>query len=144
MTGQTEQPDKRDKPNRRAFLAFTAIGASLAAAAGGVTWWVSHNGELVELEPPEPMSETGEALATQLRERLAMLEVPDATLAKWVNRFEQHNGPWKGRKPSRKDLQNFLLSTDFFPNADEGEPLRFVSYYDPYVSVCYNPLRHAD
>lgn len=136
----TDQP----KPTRRAFLALSAIGATVAAAAGGVTWWVTHNGEIEDIEPPEPLSETGEVLATQLRERLTMLELPDVTVAKWVNRYEQHVGPWKGRKPSRKDLQNFLLSTDFFPAGDEGKPLRFVSYYDPYVSVCYNPLRHAE
>jgi hypothetical protein len=36
----------------------------------------------------------------------------------------------------------FLLSTDFFQNgADESRPLRYVTYYDPYRSPCYNPLR---
>ncbi len=35
----------------------------------------------------------------------------------------------------------FLLSTDFFPNgADESRPVRFLAFYDPRVSPCYNPL----
>jgi hypothetical protein len=137
------QQPKPDKPTRRSFLALTVAGATVAAAAGGVTWWVKHRGELEELEPPEPMSETGQKLAQAIIERLDMLKVPEATVSKWVNRHEKHHGPWKGKKPSRKDLQNFLLSTDFFPDGDEGKTLRFVSYYDPYISVCYNPLRWA-
>jgi hypothetical protein len=135
------------KPGRRTFLMLTAGGAALAAAAGGVTWWVTHRGEVDVLDPPgppEPLSETGARLAAQLIERLDMLNLPDATVARWVNRYEQHRGPWKGKKPSRKDLQNFLLSTDLFPDGNEAKPLRFVSYYDPYISVCYNPLRYAE
>ncbi|HVH98075.1 MAG TPA: twin-arginine translocation signal domain-containing protein [Enhygromyxa sp.] len=135
--------DAQPKPTRRSFLALTAVGATVAAAAGGVTWWVKHRGELEELEPPEPMSETGAKLAALLIERLDMLKLPEATVSKWVNRYEKHEGPWKGKKVARKDLQNFLLSTDLFPDGDDSKPLRFVSYYDPYISVCYNPIRFA-
>ena len=135
--------DAQPKPTRRSFLALTAVGATVAAAAGGVTWWVKHRGELEELEPPEPMSETGAKLAALLIERLDMLKLPEATVSKWVNRYEKHEGPWKGKKVARKDLQNFLLSTDLFPDGDDSKPLRFVSYYDPYISVCYNPIRYA-
>lgn len=135
--------DAQPKPTRRSFLALTAVGATVAAAAGGVAWWVKHRGELEELEPPEPMSETGAKLAALLIERLDMLKLPEATVSKWVNRYEKHEGPWKGKKVARKDLQNFLLSTDLFPDGDDSKPLRFVSYYDPYISVCYNPIRFA-
>lgn len=135
----TEQP----KPNRRKFLALTAGGAALVGAGAGVSWWITHKGELVEAEPPEPMSETGEQLAQLIRKRLDMLDIPDATIAKWVNAYERNERPWSGDKVSRKDLQNFLLSTDLFPDGDESKPLAFVAYYDPYISVCYNPLRHA-
>ncbi|PRQ04680.1 hypothetical protein ENSA5_05940 [Enhygromyxa salina] len=131
------------KPTRRTFLAMTIGGAVVAGGAAGLTWWIKDRGELDEIEPPEPMSETGEVLAGLLRERLDMLELPDATISKWVNRYEKHRKPWTRDKVSRKDLQNFLLSTDFFPAADESKPLRFVAYYDPYISVCYNPLRYA-
>lgn len=135
--------EQQRKPTRRSFLALTVVGASMAAAAGGATWWIKHRGELEGLEPPEPMSETGAQLAELLAKRLDMLKLPEATLSKWVNRYEKHNGPWKGKKVGRKDLQNFVLSTDLFPDGDESKPLRFVSYYDPYISVCYNPLRYA-
>lgn len=131
------------KPTRRTFLAMSLGGAALAGAAAGLTWWIKDRGELDEIEPPEPMSETGEELAKLVRERLDMLKIPDTTISKWVNRYEKHRRPWKGKRVRRKDLQNFLLSTDFFPEADESKPLEFVAYYDPYISVCYNPLRYA-
>jgi hypothetical protein len=131
------------KPNRRKFLALTVGGATLVGAGAGVSWWIRHRGEQAEIEPPEPMSETGEQLAELIRKRLDMLEIPDATIAKWVNAYEKHEKPWAGKQVSRKELQNFLLSTDLFPDGDEQKPLAFVAYYDPYISVCYNPLRHA-
>ena len=145
MNGENPQP----KPNRRSFLAMTIGGAVVVSGAAGLTWWATHAaeitdpGEIDELDPPEAMSETGERLAKQLRKRLDMLELPQTTIAKWVNLYEQHRKPWTGKKVSRKELQNFLLSTDFFPAGDESKPLRFVAYYDPYISVCYNPLRYA-
>jgi hypothetical protein len=137
------------KPSRRKFLALTAGGATLVAATAGTAWLIGHRGELEKISPeneiPEPMSETGEQLAKLIQARLDMLVIPDATVAKWVNAYERHEKkPWSGKKVSRKDLQNFLLSTDLFPDGDEQKPLAFVAYYDPYISVCYNPLRHAD
>jgi len=33
-----------------------------------------------------------------------------------------------------------LLSTDFFQNGmDENKTIKYVLYYDPYISFCYNP-----
>lgn len=136
------------QPNRRKFLALSVGGATLVAAAAGTAWVIRHRGELVgirpEDEPPEPMSETGQQLAKLIQARLDMLVIPDATVAKWVNAYERNEKPWSGKKVSRKDLQNFLLSTDLFPDGDEQKPLAFVAYYDPYISVCYNPLRYAE
>jgi hypothetical protein len=151
------QPDvpvtREPEPTRRLFLGLTAVGATIAAT-GGMAWWATQHGPLrraLEVpaqgelpEPPPPLSETGVALATMLVDKLDMLKLPETTVAQWVHRYEQHKGPWTRKKVSRKVLQNFLLSTDFFPAADESKPLRFVAYYDPYISVCYNPLRRAD
>ena len=39
----------------------------------------------------------------------------------------------------------FLLSTDFFQHGgDESRALRYVAYFDPYRSPCYNPLAEFD
>jgi hypothetical protein len=126
---------------------MTIGGAVVVAGAAGVAYLVREPGEIDEIDPygpAEPMSETGQALANGIRERLGeLLDIPDATIAKWVNAYEKHERAWSGKAPSRKDLQNFLLSTDLWPDGDETKPLKFVAYYDPYISVCYNPLRHA-
>jgi hypothetical protein len=139
---------RESTPNRRKFLALTIGGAALVGATAGATWWIRHRGEQDPINPqdetPEPMSETGEKLAKLIKARLDMLNLPDATVAKWVNAYERNEKPWAGKSVGRKDLQNFLLSTDLFPNGDESKPLAFVAYYDPYISVCYNPLRHAE
>jgi hypothetical protein len=130
--------------SRRTFLALSIGGAAVVAATAGVSYYLTHDkGELDELDPPEPLSETGQRFADAILEKLDMLDIPDATIAKWVNDYERYERPWTGKAPSRKDLQNFLLSTDLFPDGDEQKPLRYVAYYDPYISVCYNPLRHA-
>jgi hypothetical protein len=148
-------PKVTAEPTRRTFLGLTAAGATFATAAGAIGW-VSHAGLLERIalevppqpelpEPPKPLSETGVQLAALLVETLDTLSLPELTVAQWVNRYEAHRGPWKRRRAlPRKVLQNFLMSTDFFPAADERKPLRFVAYYDPYISVCYNPLRRAD
>lgn len=147
MSDETK-PETKTQPEaqatRRTFLAMTVAGAAIASGAGGLSYLVRGRGELDSLEPPEPLSETGEVMARMLQERIgAMLKLPDATVAKWVNLYEKHRKPWTKKSLSRRDVQDFLLSTDFFPEADESRPLRFVAYYDPYVSICYYPLRDA-
>ena len=44
-----------------------------------------------------------------------------------------------------KALENtFLLSTNFFQSGQPAAgPIRFVAFYHPYVSPCYNPLVQA-
>lgn len=38
-------------------------------------------------------------------------------------------------------ISRFLLSTDFFlDNADETQPVTYLSYYDPHRSPCQNPF----
>lgn len=135
-------PETTPPRSRRAFLALTVGGA---AVAGGAAYLLRDRGELDPLDAPEPMSEAGRAFAALVRQKLPTLDIPEATLAHWVNRYERYvdaSEPHFG-KPVLESIQGFLMSTDFFPACDESEPLRFVAYYDPYVSVCYNPLREG-
>lgn len=45
----------------------------------------------------------------------------------------------------REMRQSFLLSTDFFQNgADERRLVRYVAFYDPYQTPCYNPFARID
>ena len=141
-----DSPAAPSQPGRRRFLWLTGAGAAVAAGAAGMSYWVRDRGEqsaVEDDEPVEPLSETGERLAAELHRRLPMLQLPEATVARWVNRHEAARGPWRRDKVRNKELQTFLLSTDFFPAADESKPLKFVTYYDPYLSVCYNPFRRT-
>ena len=143
----SEDDEAPASPRRRGFLALTVIGAVSSATAGAVGFWIrlrrSRRSAETELlaEPAEAMSESGQRLAAGIREQLPALVIPPATLARWVNLHEQHEGPWPRQQPRRHTVERFLLSTDFFPAADESKPLVFVAYYDPYVTRCYNPLR---
>lgn len=38
-------------------------------------------------------------------------------------------------------VSQYLLSTDFFQNgADENRAVKYILFYDPYVTVCRNPF----
>jgi hypothetical protein len=119
---------------RRTFLRASAVVGSLAALAG--MWQVvKHFASEATPKPDEP------ALARAIRKRLPSLHIPEATLAAFVNDHEKKHGRFKGKKVSHDTVQDFVLSTDFFPAADESRPLSYVIYYDPYSAPCRNPFR---
>ena len=70
--------------------------------------------------------------------RAARLEAE--VLDSFVQDFEAVNGPWRPTSDTSPSML-FLASTDFFQTgADESRPLRYVAYFDPYRSPCYNPF----
>jgi hypothetical protein len=80
-------------------------------------------------------------LEDRLRAHLPYLDVDDAVLAAFARDQRAGTG---AREEIDAIAARFLLSTDFFQNgADEDRPLRYVAYYDPYRSPCYNPLRDS-
>lgn len=131
--GHTLAPVKR-RLLLQVGLLFGAVGAT------GALGWALRKDEGREAGA---LRKEHSGLARKLRKRLPTLNIPDETLLAFVEAHETHAGPFKGRKVSRKLAEKFLLSTDFFPDADESRPLKWVAYYDPYVSVCRNPFRSA-
>ncbi len=82
-------------------------------------------------------------IAASLRARFSYLRIDDAVLATFAGDYlRDRRHRWDGRAPfPDRDAMRFLMSTDFFQNgADESRSLRWVAYYNPYVSPCYNPL----
>jgi hypothetical protein len=67
---------------------------------------------------------------------------PDA-ISKYLADWERHH-PGKSSDAFRTDarfFQRFLMSTDFFQNGRAtNRVISYVTYYDPYVTPCYNPL----
>jgi hypothetical protein len=64
----------------------------------------------------------------------------------YIRDFERHVGPLAGVHAWPIDVYTrYLLSTDFFRNgADESRRVRYLSFYHPYVTICYNPLARFD
>lgn len=86
-------------------------------------------------------AEGGElSLHRAIREHFVYLSVDDQVIDAFAEDLTRNRGPWDP-ETSPRPFTRFLASTDFFQNgADETRPLRYVSYYDPYVSTCYNPF----
>lgn len=88
-------------------------------------------------------------IARKLERHFPYLDLDADGVRRFVELYESHRGiieknPWKMlSRPLPDDVcTRYLASTDFFLHgADEARNVRFVAFYDPYVSPCYNPFR---
>jgi hypothetical protein len=110
---------------RRALL-FTA--AALPVIVGGSAYLLVRNGP----EPP---------LAAALRARLPTLKLPRETLEVFSQDYARAGGRFRKKRANDALVQQFLLSTDFFPAANEAAELTYVAFHDPERGVCHNPFR---
>ncbi|MBW2293445.1 MAG: hypothetical protein JRG89_02590 [Deltaproteobacteria bacterium] len=75
-----------------------------------------------------------------IRKHFAYLSIDDQLIETFARDLSRHQGRWNP-DTSPRPYTRFLASTDFFQNgADEARPLRYVAFYDPYVTPCYNPF----
>jgi hypothetical protein len=81
-------------------------------------------------------------LEGRLRAHLDYLPLDDEVVAAFARDYRSDAARAARREAIEPIASRFLLSTDFFQTgADESRPPRYVTYYDPYRSPCYNPLR---
>lgn len=132
---------------RRRFLGF-----ALALAAGWVAArvWLfrrvardSSEGAPRGRAPSVPPTVT--AIADRVERRFEYLrfeaEVSGRFAEDWIAAF----GPTAKGGSDEELYDTFLLSTDFFQHGgDENRELRYVTFFSPYVSPCYNPLVRRD
>jgi len=79
-------------------------------------------------------------LTAALRRQFSYLSIESGSIDAFAADFERHRGAWNSRRQNLPNLR-FLASTDFFQHAaDEERTIRYVTYYDPYISPCYNPF----
>lgn len=122
---------------RRRFL----LGAALAGAALVMMGWPKDRGRLLSylsaatnrIWPP----------AARLRYHFSYLTFEPGAIEQYVRDVEQHVGPiniaW------REFHTRLLLSTDFFLNdEDETRVIRYVTFYDPSLTLCSNPFARFD
>ncbi len=84
------------------------------------------------------------SIEEQVRAYFPYLQIDDEGLRKFADMHRSQFGSGLFAKPDTMLHKRFLLSTDFFPNgADEARVVRYVMYYDPYVSPCWNPCATA-
>ncbi|MCP4039086.1 MAG: hypothetical protein GY944_28145 [bacterium] len=91
---------------------------------------------------PQPAGDL--LLRRALRKHFHYLKIDEDVIAAFAHDLTQNQGAWRPAT-SPRPYTRFLASTDFFQNgADESRPLRYVRYYDPYLSACYNPFAAVD
>ncbi len=118
---------------RRTFLRALGVATGSLIFARGCREEETPRGSVAAVDPNEPLTHV-------LRRHFHYLEIDDAVFAAFARDLTKHQGLWHPKK-SPPPFSRFLASTDFFQNgADESRALGYVSYYDPYVSPCYNPF----
>lgn len=139
------------KISRRKAIVLGIVGTGGVALAAG-TGWVAR--DVIKAMPK------ADALA-YLKSQFDYLQL-DLTEQQFVNFIDDYYEHYRSvpRKLYRRirsgdsdDWQQygdhlcwvFLCSTTFFLNgADESKPVRYVRFYHPYVSPCWNPLSLAE
>ncbi len=120
---------------RRRLLRFAGIlGGGLFVSGGCRGTEETTRADVAPAGAREP------TLHRAIREHFVYLSVGDQVIDAFAKDLRRNQGPWNP-ETSPRPFTRFLASTDFFQNgADETRPLRYVTYYDPYVSTCYNPF----
>jgi hypothetical protein len=143
------------KVSRRRFLRVTlpALGAALLAASGiaafedwlgvgsylGWQWRGARNYATAYRYAFLPAEE-------RIKRYFGDLTIDEAGLRRFVRDYEKHVGriKWYSATPNRVLFSKFLLSSDYYRNgADPKRPVKYVMFYDPYVSPCWDPFARA-
>lgn len=139
------------KLTRRHFLLGLGSAGAAVLAAGGAAY--KFRDKFIKLQNSD--------IIAVVRENFPYLKLAltDEQFEEFATTYRQAYGefdkPWYRRlrgwsqeeTRSRYDhiANTFLLSTDFFlSGADESKPVNFVSFYDPYISPCWSPIRISE
>jgi hypothetical protein len=149
-TGAGEAPTA--EVSRRRFLKVTlpAVGAAVLAACGFAAFedWFGFGSYLAwQMRGPRDYAAATQYLFLPAEERIKRhfsdLTIDDAGLRRFVRDYEKHVGriKWYSVTSNRVLFSKFLLSSDYYRNgADPKLPVKYVMFYDPYVSPCWNPF----
>jgi hypothetical protein len=128
---------------RRTFLQIAGVcGTSIAA--GAVMW----NDSLRSLSVRAARRLDGfiRSPEARLRAHFDYLNIDLAGVSQFFSEYERTRPNFSRRSPLPQDVYTrFLLSTDFFQRgAQESRLVRYVLFYDPGLTPCYNPLARFD
>jgi hypothetical protein len=127
--------------DRRQFLtrAGSAIGALVVAGgAARLLVWDQLRDAYHDLgRKLDPEYDLHRAIA-DIRSHFRYLDFDQTIAEEYVREYFEKRGPvWE--REHRDFHTRFLLSTDFFPEADESRKLEYTGYYDP-SAWCANPF----
>lgn len=120
---------------------FVGIGiAALVAVPLGSAWAVHEKWNAVRRRW-EWYRHARPALEGRIRSHFDYLDLDPAGVSAFAREYETQREKIGFLSPPDPEVfQRYLLSTDFFQHgADESRTLRYVAFYDPYVSPCWNP-----
>ncbi len=82
----------------------------------------------------------------RLRAHFRYLDLDSGGVDQYFADYQRFRGTLSRRAPlPREVFTHYLLSTDFFRyGADESRRVRYVGFYDPYITPCNNPLVGVD
>jgi hypothetical protein len=127
--------------SRRQFVKLGAVGgAVIALGTWGIAHWLQGRREHV-LDHLAWTREAHLSLEDRIARQFHYLRLDRAGIRAFAQDYERHFGRVsRFRRPYDDPFHRYLLSTDFFVNgADESKLVRYVLFYDPYVSPCWNP-----
>ncbi len=125
--------------SRRRFvgLSLTALSATIVGSVGVLSrgHWERIGSSLAWLRGAHLSA------AQRIERHFHYLDLDPEGVRAFVRDYTKHRGEITRFSEPREDIfERYLLSTDFFRNgADESRPVRYVLFFDPYVSPCWNP-----
>jgi len=133
----TRDEDRPRRTPRREFLQALTLGIASPIALSALA---SCDAENTEESAERGSAQPASALARELASHFDYLDIAPDVFDQFSREFERAYGIWRPEQANRPHAR-FLASTDFFQNGgDETRPLRYVRFYDPYLSPCYNPF----
>ena len=128
---------------RRRFLQVTAL-AGVPIAAGALAWYDSWRSQA--LRAARRLDGFVRSPEARLTAHFDYLNLDPAGVGQFFSDYERFRPNFRRRSPLPPDVyMTYLLSTDFFRDrADESRPVKYVLFYDPDVTACYNPLARFD
>ena len=144
--------NRSSTPNgRRRFvkLGITALAAVGAGSSGALAFRnresVAWHWDKLSDSVDESTSKLHRALVSvedRIQNHFDYLNIDEGGLKAFAQQHQRRYGEGFDSEPDSELFERFLLSTDFFQHsANESRLVKYVSYYDPYVSPCYNPCR---
>lgn len=136
--------------SRRRFLrdcsvicTLTGVGLAVGNCSVNTVEVGSRPFDFFKRPPAVVLSGDASEIANRLLSYFDYLRLDEAGLTAFTSAFVKHRDAREldASMPFLTLEERYLLSSSFFEDGmDEGTPVKFVRFYDPYIRPCSNPL----